>query len=221
MSSWPSLVEFGQFSLVAFGSILFIVNPVAAIPTFLVLTSKDSPARRSRIARHAAWTCFIVLSCFALLGGVLFKVFGITLAAFRIAGGLLLLMISFEMLQGRRSRTQGSERETEEAIEKEDVGATPLGVPMLAGPGAISTVIVLTAQSVAWWNLLPVYGSIVLVAWLTRVTFEAAVPIQRRLGETGIGVLTRLMGLLLAAIAIQFVLDGLMASALFASRSTP
>lgn len=218
MSQWPAVVEWAKFSLIAFGSILFIVNPVAAIPSFLIMTEGDSVEKRNQIAARAAWTCFIVLSLFALLGGLVFKLFGITLAAFQIAGGLLLLLISFEMLQGRRSRTQESKRETEEATLKEDVGVTPLGVPMLAGPGAISTVIVLTARSQAWWELVPIYASILLVAWLSWATFAAAIPIQRRLGETGIRVLTRLMGLILAAIAIQFILDGIAASGLVAAR---
>ncbi len=132
-----------QFSFVALTSIFFLVDPIAAIPTFLILTASADGSQRSHMARRAACTCFVVLCSFTIAGAGIFKLFGITLPAFRIAGGLILLLIGFDMLKARRSPTKETSTETEEGMEKDDVGIIPLGVPMLAGPGSISTVMVL------------------------------------------------------------------------------
>ena len=115
-----------QFSLVAFSSIFFLVDPFAAVPSFLAITADSEPARRRRMAKRAAWTCFVVLCSFALAGSLIFKFFGITLPAFEIAGGLILLLIGIEMLQARRSSTQESPKEAAEGAEKEDAGIVPL-----------------------------------------------------------------------------------------------
>jgi multiple antibiotic resistance protein len=130
--------SFSTFSLVALSSIFFLVDPFAAIPAFLAMTANHEAQARRRMAKRAAWTCFGVLSVFAVSGGLIFRMFGITLAAFEIAGGLILLLIGLEMIQARRSATQEHSSETLEGALKEDIGITPLGVPMLAGPGAIS-----------------------------------------------------------------------------------
>src|ERR1051325_7331712 len=131
------------FSIVAFSSIFFLVDPFAAIPAFLTMSQSPDPKRRRRMASRAAMTCFIVLNAFALAGGLIFKFFGITLPAFEIAGGMILLLIGIEMIRGKRSTPQERPQETEEGAEKEDAGIGPLGIPMLAGPCAISTVMVL------------------------------------------------------------------------------
>src|SRR5579859_6289974 len=121
-----------QFSLVAFTSIFALVDPIAAIPTFLAMTINDS-SRRRRMAVRASWTCFLVLSVFALAGPLIFQMFGITLPAFKIAGGIILGLIGLDMLRARRSPTKETPSEAVEGAEKEDIGVTPLGVPMLAG----------------------------------------------------------------------------------------
>ena len=121
-----------------------IVDPLATIPAFLVMAAGDTAAKRSRMARQAAWTCFLVLSALAVAGSAIFALFGITPPAFKIAGGLLLFMVALDMLQAKRSGTQEVSEERAEGLEKEEVGVAPIGIPMLAGPGAISTVMVLT-----------------------------------------------------------------------------
>ena len=135
-----------RFSVLALSSIFFLVDPFAAIPSFLAITQSVDPARRKRMARKAAMTCFIVLTSFALAGQLIFRMFGITLPAFEIAGGLILLLIGLDMLEARRSPTQEAQGDTEEGAAKEDAGIVPLGIPMLAGPGAISSVMVLVGQ---------------------------------------------------------------------------
>lgn len=198
-----------QFSFVALSSIFFIVDPIAAVPSFLVMTSDDSELKRRRMARQAAWTCFIVLSLFSFAGSLIFKLFGITLPAFEIAGGLILLLVAFEMLQARRSGTQEVAEERLEGTEKEEIGVTPMGIPMLAGPGAISTVMVLMGQSRDWWQIIPVYGAIGITALASYFVLAGADRVRSLLGETGIRILMRLMGLVLTAIAVQFFLNGL------------
>ncbi len=140
-----------RFSLLALSSIFFLVDPFAAIPSFLAITESADPPRRKRMARKAALTCFIVLTSFAVGGQFIFQIFGITLPAFEIAGGLILLLIGLDMLEARRSRTQETVGDAEEAAAKEDAGIVPLGVPMLAGAGAISTVMVLVGQVPTFW----------------------------------------------------------------------
>jgi multiple antibiotic resistance protein len=198
-----------KFSLLALSSIFFLVDPFAAIPSFIVITSGVDPVRRRRMARKAALTCFIVLLSFALAGQFIFSLFGIKLPAFEIAGGLILMLIGIDMIEARRSPTQESQDETEEAAAKEDAGIVPLGIPMLAGPGAISSVMVLVGQAPNHWQMLAILGSITITALVSYFVLAGADRIRVFLGETGIRVLVRIMGLLLVALAMQFFVNGL------------
>ena len=191
-----------------FTSILFIVDPFAVIPTFLAMTPRDSPQQRRVLARRGAWTCAVTLIAFALGGSAIFKIFGITIGAFKIAGGVLIGLNALDMVQARRSQQRETAVETAEGIEKDDIGIMPLGVPMLAGPGAISTVMVLALGAKGPTMTAAVYVSIVLTAVITYFVLAAASMVERRLGQTGMRILTRLMGLVLCAIAIQFIVDG-------------
>ena len=204
----PEFQAWLQFSLVALTSIFFIVDPFATVPAFLAMTANDSAAKRRRMAKQAAWTLFGVLTTFALAGSLIFKVFGITLPALKIAGGLLLFLVAIEMLEAKRSGTQEVEEERREGAEKGEIGIAPLGVPMLAGPGAISTAMVLMGQSRYWWQAIPVFIAIAFTALASYYVLAAAERVRTRLGETGIRVLMRLMGLVLATIAVQFVING-------------
>ncbi len=199
-----------QFSFVTFSSIFFLVDPFAAIPAFLAMTIDENRCDRRLLARRAAITCFLVLTAFAFAGTLIFRIFGITLPAFRIAGGLILLLIGLEMLQAHRSHTQEVPAETQEGVAKEDIGVIPMGIPMLAGPGAISTVMVQMGPAITWWRAAVVLGSIAITALLAYWILAGAERVRQVLGETGIRILMRMMGLLLVAIAVQFVLNGLM-----------
>jgi multiple antibiotic resistance protein len=205
----PELKAILEFSLITLSSVFFIVDPFAAIPPFLVMTAADSREKRTRMARQAAWTCLIVLTSFAFTGSVIFKIFGITLPAFKIGGGLLLFIVAMDMLQARRSQTKESAEEREAAGAKEEVGISPIGIPILAGPGAISTVMVLMGQSRHWWEAIPVFAAILITATASYFILAGAGRVRGALGEIGIRVLERLMGLVLVAIAVQFVINGL------------
>ena len=200
-----------RFSLLALSSIFFLVDPFAAIPSFLAITHSADAARRKRMARKGALTCFIVLTSFAIAGQFIFHMFGITLPAFEIAGGLILLLIGLDMLEARRSPTQETHGETEEATTKEDAGIVPLGIPMLAGPGAISSVMVLVGQVPAlWhWQMAAILLSITFTCIVTYFVLAAGSRVRQMLGETGIRILVRIMGLLLVALAMQYFVNGI------------
>jgi multiple antibiotic resistance protein len=146
------LASIVKFSLIALSSVFFLVDPFAVIPMFLSMTPDDPAPKRRQTARTASVTCFIVLAAFSAAGGLTFKVFGITLPAFKIAGGVILIMIGLEMLQARSSGTKQSPEEAAEGAAREAIGVIPLGIPMLAAPGAISTVMILIGTRAAGGN---------------------------------------------------------------------
>src|SRR5580658_9106896 len=199
-----------RFSVVALSSILFLVDPFAAIGSFLAITEGADAERRKRMARKASITCFVVLTAFALGGQYIFQMFGIKLPAFEIAGGLILLLIGLDMLEVRRSPTQETHGDTEEAAAKEDAGIVPLGIPMLAGPGAISSVMVLVGQAPSlWhWEMGAILGSITVTSLITYWVLAAAERVRQAMGETGIRILVRIMGLLLVALTMQYFVNG-------------
>jgi multiple antibiotic resistance protein len=196
-----------QFALVTLTAILFIVDPIAVIPTYLVITRDETPEHRAVTARRACIAAAIILIAFALFGSVIFKIFGITIEAFRIAGGLILWVVAMDMLHGER-RTQEGRSEIAEGAVKDDVAVTPLAMPMLAGPGAISTIMVLAAQARTVPEKLVVHGSIIITALVSWIVLRVGERVVIKMGQTGIRVMTRIMGLLLAAIAVQFVITG-------------
>ena len=198
-----------QFFAVTLSSILFLVDPVATVPAFLVMTEGHSQDHRKRMARRAAWTCFFVLGGFGLIGAQVFQLLGITMPAFRIAGGLILLLIGMDMVQAKRPSTNEAPGEAEEGAHKEDVGIIPLGMPMLAGPGAISTVMVLIGPHPQPPQLVLIFVALATTALISYWVLKAADNVRRFLGETGIHILTRLMGMLLMALAVQFITGGL------------
>jgi len=198
-----------EFSLLAFGSLFAIVNPVAATPAFLAMTAQNTTAQRLRMAATASMVCAGVLVSFAALGQSIFRVFGITLPAFQIAGGLILLLVSLDSLRAKRSPVQETPEEKEEGIAKEDIAVTPLAVPMLSGPGAITTVILLESRARGWAEHAVLYLAIAAVSALSYLILAGAARGAPRLSPIAMNVTSRLMGLLLAATAVQFILSGI------------
>jgi multiple antibiotic resistance protein len=200
--------DFAQFALITFTSVLFIVDPLAALPSYLAITADESPAERRRTALRASVAMALLLILFAAGGRWIFQAFGITLPAFRIAGGLILWFVAADMLQAER-KTRESREELAEGQLKEDVALTPLAIPILAGPGAISTVMVLAGEAHGFSHGAVVYVAILLTALITWVVLRLGERVVVKLGQTGIRVVTRVMGLLLAAVATQFIITGL------------
>ena len=202
-----NLLEFG---FMAFGSLFAIVNPVASVPAFLAMTPHDSAASRTRAAAVAAMVCACVLVAFATLGQTIFKVFGITLPAFQIAGGLVLLLVSLDMLRAQRSAVKETAEEKEAGIAKDDIAITPLAIPMLSGPGAITTVILIASQAEGLAQRALLYAAIVLVAAICYVILSGAARGAKKISPIAMNITTRLMGLLLASTAVQFMLTGIL-----------
>lgn len=199
----------GQFVLVALVSIFTIVNPLGATSLFLAHTSSLSDAGVDRVARRASIASALVLIFFALTGATLFRLLGITIPSFRIAGGILLFMVALDMLKGENVRSRTLPEDQQEALEKDDISLIPLAIPLLSGPGAITAVIVLMtrAKSVAADSV--VILSILVTAFVTYLVLIKAPILLRIFKPSGVRVMNRLNGLLLAGISIQFVIDGI------------
>lgn len=200
--------EFAQFALITFTSILFIVDPIAALPSYLAITQDETAEQRRATALRACVAMALLLIGFGLGGRWIFRAFGITFPAFRIAGGLILWFVAIDMLKAQRS-TQESREELAEGQAKDDVALTPLAIPILAGPGAISTVMVLAGEAHSFARGTVVYASVALTAFISYVILRLGDRLVKFLGSTGIRVVTRIMGLLLAALATQFVVTGI------------
>ena len=199
-----------RFSVLALSSVFFLVDPFAALPTFLAVTAGADKHRRRGMARKASLTAWVVLSAFALAGQYIFHLFGITLPAFEIAGGIILLLIGLDMLNARRSPTQETGPDTEAAAEKEDAGIVPLGIPMLAGPGSITSVMVLVGQAQGKWSLVgAILAAILITAVICYLVLGNSDRVANALGDTGIRILVRIMGLLLVALAVQYFVNGM------------
>jgi len=197
--------------LLAVSSLFVIVDPLATAPAFLAMTPNNTPEQRLRTARMACGTMAIVLLAFSLAGTVIFKIFGITMAAFQIAASIVLLLVALDMLRAQRSRVQETHEETKAGTEKDDIAITPLAIPMLAGPGAISTTILLQNEARDVPQHIALYGCILVVAVVSYLIFRLAVRGARWLSPIAMSIAIRVMGLLLAAVAIQFMLNGIKA----------
>lgn len=190
-------------------SVFAIVNPVGTIPTFVALTAGYSRRERRQVILKAVLVGAGVLLVFGLVGQRIFDVFSITIPAFRIAGGILIFKVAFDMLHGERPKSDSNEQEIVDALERENVGITPLGVPLLTGPGAITTVMILIAANPAAGDRALIYAAVAAVFAVTFVLLFAGERLFGLMGRSGLMVFTRIMGLLLAALAVQFVVTGL------------
>jgi MarC family membrane protein len=195
-------------ALVALSAVFFVVDPIGVVPIFIAMTQGDSPQKIHDTARRAVAVASGLLVFFALFGTLLFKVIGVNLSAFRVAGGIVLLITALDMLRARQSETRTSPEEAQEATGKEDVAIVPLAIPLLAGPGAIATVMLLTSRGGGLLDTVAVVLSVVITMVATYFLLRAAPLVQRVLGQSGVAVLQRVMGLLLAAIAVQFIAEG-------------
>lgn len=190
----------------AFVTLVVIIDPVGLAPLFVALTRGMDTGHRRRIAARACVTAAFVLTAFGLMGDAVLGFVGISMPAFRIAGGILLFLTALDMLFERRSKR----REGQTNPHEEDPSVFPLSIPLIAGPGAIATMILLAGQQGGEWSwVLAVHGVMGAVILLTFLMFLTAGPLERLLGPVGINVVTRLLGMLLAALSVQFVLDGL------------
>ena len=203
-------MELLKYMLLSGASLFVIIDPIATVPAFLAMTPKDGPEARIRMARLACILAACILITFVLTGQAIFRILGITLPAFKIAGSIVLLLVALDMLRARRSPVKETMEETDAGAEKDDIAITPLAVPMLAGPGAISTTILLHTQNRDPQHTIALVGCIVLVCGISYIIFRiAAKGATRFISPIAMKIVERLMGLLLAAVAIQFAINGL------------
>jgi multiple antibiotic resistance protein len=207
-----------DFATTAFVSILFLVDPPGTVPAFMALTARHTPQRRRKTALVASVVASLTLMGFAAVGNVVFRGLGLTLPAFQIAGGLILFLVALDMIRAQRS-TQEDPAEMKEGEQSDDVAIAPLAIPMLAGPAALSTVAVLMAQAKDTLEASFVFLAIALTGLICYATLLLADRIQRRLGTTGVHILGRVLGLVLAGIGVQFILNGLKAAELIPKQA--
>jgi multiple antibiotic resistance protein len=199
-----------KFGIMALSAIFFVVDPIVSLPVFLAITCRDTPARRRDTAVRAAVACCVLLCFFAAAGGILFKVFGISIGAFRIAGGFMLFLTAIDMMRAQTSPIKTTPEEQEESVEKEDVAIVPLAVPMLCGPGAIATVVVLMSRA-AWKPVqtASIFLAIIITSLVSWILLHASTWTEKLFSKTATRVVERVMGLLLAAVAVEFVVGGI------------
>lgn len=201
-----------EYMLLAFSSLFVIVDPIATVPAFLAMTHDATPAQRQRVARLACAVSAGILLLFSITGRFLFNLLGITLPAFQLAGSIVLLLVALDMLRARRSAVQETSEETDAGAAKDDVAITPLAIPMLAGPGAITTAILLHNRATGLPQQIALCVCIVAVCAASYGVFHFATRGMRWLNPIALRIITRIMGLLLAAVALQFMIDGLKAA---------
>lgn len=200
-----------EFVILSLGSLFVIIDPIALVPLFLAMTPRDTPAQRIQTARLACTVAAAVLMAFALIGQWIFRYLGITLPAFQMAGSVVLLVIALDMLRARRSPVQETAEETAAGLAKDEIAIAPLGIPMLAGPGAISTIMLLQGKATGFGQHSALLGCIVAVCTASYAILRLSAHGARWIGPLAMRVTTRLMGLLVTAIAFQFFIDALQA----------
>ncbi len=196
------------FMITALVTMFVVIDPIGMAPLFLALTTGMTPAQRRRIALRAVCVAFLILSLFAFFGEALLGFVGISMPAFRIAGGILLFLTALDMLFQRRTKRREDQAGEDES---DDPSVFPLAIPLIAGPGAIASMILLTGERPGGEGMAMVLGITALVLVLMVLILMASSYLDRLIGKTGIDVITRILGMLLAALSVQFVLDGLAA----------
>ena len=190
-------------------SLFAVIDPLGAVPIFLMITPDKTPRTRAVIALKAALAVALILTLFAVFGHLILAYFGITPQAFEIAGGLILIKLAYDLLWARLSEIRFTAREEEEGLLRSDVSVIPLAMPLLSGPGAIAAVVVLSNTADRLWMNYFLVGAILVNSLLVLLILSLATPLARLLKETGAALLTRIMGLILMAVGVQFVISGI------------
>ena len=203
MLDWAEYTKF-------FLALLVIVNPLGALPVFITMTAGTSPKQKKHIAFVASTSVAIVLIVAAVGGQPLLAFFGITIASFKVGGAILILLLAISMMHATPTREKQTPEEAKEAVDKESVAVVPLAIPLLSGPGAISTTIIYATARPSWAHIGIIIGCCVLISLTTWGALRVATPVSRWLGKTGVNIVIRIMGLLLAAVAVEIFASGLL-----------
>ena len=197
-----------EYTLLCFSTLFTLVNPLGISTVFLVLTERFDGHQRKIIARKGAMTGIVTLLIFAFLGKYIFQLYSITLDAFKIMGGIIFFRTGLRMLEVILSRTRSTPQEKQEGLETDDIAITPVGIPLLTGPGAVTGSMVLAGKAIIPFHYGILIASIITVLTLTYFILVGADKLSHRLGTTWVRVIQRVMGILLMVIAVQFIIDG-------------
>ena len=196
-----------SFGLLCFTSFFTLINPLSTMPVFMTMTADLTDKERTRTARKASIVALITIVIFALSGQLLFKFFGISVNSFRVVGGVIFFIMGMDMLQARLGQVKIKDSEVKTYVN--DISVTPLAIPMICGPGAITNSIVLMEDASTLTRKIILFGIILLVMFITYLVFYSSSRILKMLGQTGINVMMRLMGLIVMVIAVEFFFSGL------------
>ena len=198
-----------SFILLSFSSLFTLLNPIGTAPIVLSLTESLNPEEYNKVIKKSVCVACLILLLFAIMGKIIFTFYGITVYAFKIAGGILFLRIGINMLEAKVSRTKSTPKESEEASGNDDIALTPIGIPLIAGPGAITSVMILAAQAISFDQKVIFYLNIIITLLITFIILKLGKKLTRKLGTAGLRVIERIMGMILMVVAIQFIIDGL------------
>ena len=198
-----------SFIFLSFSSLFALLNPIGIAPIILSLTEDLNIIEYKKLIRKSVLFAIIILLIFAIMGKIIFSFYGITLHAFKIAGGILFLRIGLNMLEAKVSRTKSTPKEAEEAESNNDIAFSPIGIPLIAGPGAITSVMILSAQTTSFNQKIIFYLNIIITLFITFIILTLAKKLTKKLGTVGLRIIERIMGMILMVIAIQFIIDGI------------
>tara|TARA_B100000029_G_C17543804_1_gene947698 strand:+ start:1280 stop:1918 length:639 start_codon:yes stop_codon:yes gene_type:complete len=198
-----------EFFILCFSSLFTLINPIGIVPIFISITEEHNQKERENIAIKAIIFSFFVLIIFAFIGEIIFAFYGITIHAFRIAGGILLFKISLDMIESKRSRTKTTPKEEKEAEDKNEIALTPLGVPLIAGPGSIASIMILSSEANGINKKLELFTALISVLIITFFIFQTSKFLSKKFGKSGLRIMQRIMGFILMVISIEFISKGI------------
>ena len=198
-----------EFFILCFSSLFTLINPIGIVPIFIAMTDEYNKKERDMIAFKSVIFAFFILILFGVLGEFIFSFYNITIHGFRIAGGILLLKISFDMIESKRSRTRTTPMEEKAAEEKNEIAYTPLAIPLIAGPGSIASIMILSSESSNWNHKITLFFALGTVLLITFLTLKLSKYLTKTFGRAGLRIMQRIMGLILMVISIEFILKGI------------
>tara|TARA_Y100001960_G_scaffold132963_1_gene141148 strand:- start:1858 stop:2499 length:642 start_codon:yes stop_codon:yes gene_type:complete len=198
-----------EFFILCFSSLFALVNPIGIVPIFISITEECTSKEKNKIILNSIGFAFFVLISFSLIGDLIFSFYGITIHAFKIAGGIILFKISLDMVESKRSRTKTTPAEEKEAEDKKEVAYTPLGIPLIAGPGSIASIMILYSETNGDINYkIHLFLALACVLLITLLIFRISKYLTKTFGKSGLRIMQRIMGLILMVISIEFIFKG-------------
>ena len=198
-----------SFFILTFSSLFTLINPIGISPILLGITKDLNDKEYTKVVKKGIIVAYFILFVFALMGSLVFEFYGITINAFMIAGGILFFRSSIDMIEAKVPRSSSTPKETEEAEEKEDISITPIGIPLIAGPGAITSVMLLSSQAINITDKLVLHFNIIITLLITFIILLLGKKISKKIGTTGIRIIQRIMGIILLVLSIQFIINGI------------